>query len=88
MVPFAATIITFLSQMPDLNAHSRADTVRGALLVALSASAFGAMVIFGRYAYAGGTDVLGLLTLRFLIGGTLLAAIAYRRGVRWPRGRG
>ncbi|WP_116136161.1 DMT family transporter [Trinickia diaoshuihuensis] len=73
--------------MPDLNAHSRADMVRGALLVALSASAFGAMAIFGRYAYAGGTDVLGLLTLRFVIGGTLLAAIACRRGVRWPRGR-
>ncbi|RDU96485.1 DMT family transporter [Trinickia dinghuensis] len=66
---------------------ARADTLRGALLVALSASAFGAMAIFGRYAYAGGTDVLGLLTLRFLIGGTLLAAIAHRRGVQWPRGR-
>jgi drug/metabolite transporter (DMT)-like permease len=73
--------------MPDLADHSRADTLRGALLVALSAGAFGAMPIFGRYAYAGGTDVLGLLTLRFLIGGTLLAAIAWRRGVRWPRGR-
>jgi drug/metabolite transporter (DMT)-like permease len=57
------------------------------LLVALSASAFGAMAIFGRYAFGGGTDVLGLLTLRFLIGGTLLAAVAHRRGVRWPRGR-
>lgn len=79
--------ITIRFSMPDLHAHSRADTARGALLVALSASAFGAMAIFGRYAYAGGTDVLGLLTLRFVIGGTLLAAIAYRRGVRWPRGR-
>lgn len=73
--------------MPSLDTHSRADTVRGALLVALSASAFGAMAIFGRYAYAGGTDVLGLLTLRFLIGGTVLAACAHRRGVVWPRGR-
>lgn len=71
----------------DSRSHSRADTLRGALLVALSASAFGAMAIFGRYAYAGGTDVLGLLTLRFGIGGTLLAAVAYRRGVLWPRGR-
>ncbi|MGN6084439.1 DMT family transporter [Trinickia sp.] len=73
--------------MPSPDTHSRADTVRGALLVALSASAFGAMAIFGRYAYAGGTDVLGLLTLRFLIGGAVLAAVAYRRGVVWPRGR-
>ena len=67
--------------------HSRADTVRGALLVALSAGAFGAMAIFGRYAYAGGTDVLGLLTLRFVIGGGVLAAVARHRGVIWPRGR-
>ncbi len=73
--------------MPSFDTPSPADTVRGALLVTLSASAFGAMAIFGRYAYAGGTDVLGLLTLRFLIGGTLLAAIAHRRGVRWPHGR-
>ncbi|WP_206953230.1 DMT family transporter [Trinickia acidisoli] len=73
--------------MRSPDTHPRADTVRGALLVALSASAFGAMPIFGRYAYAGGTDVLGLLTLRFLIGGTLLAAVACRRGVAWPRGR-
>lgn len=63
------------------------DTLRGALFVALSASAFGAMAIFGRLAYAGGTDVLGLLTLRFLVGGGLLAAVARRRGVVWPRGR-
>jgi drug/metabolite transporter (DMT)-like permease len=73
--------------MPFSETPSPADTVRGALLVALSASAFGAMPIFGRYAYAGGTDVLGLLTLRFLIGGALLTAVARRRGVPWPRGR-
>lgn len=76
-----------LSLMPSSDSRSSADTVRGALLVALSASAFGAMAIFGRYAYAGGTDVLGLLTLRFVIGGTLLAAVARRKGVLWPRGR-
>jgi drug/metabolite transporter (DMT)-like permease len=66
---------------------TRADTLRGALLVALSASAFGAMAIFGRFAYAGGADVLGLLTLRFVIGGALLTVIARRRGIEWPRGR-
>ena len=66
---------------------ARADALRGALFVALSASAFGAMPIFGRYAYAGGADVLGLLTLRFLIGGGILAAVACRRGVAWPCGR-
>jgi drug/metabolite transporter (DMT)-like permease len=45
------------------------------------------MAIFGRYAYAGGTDPLGLLTLRFGIGGVVLAFIAKQRGVVWPRGR-
>lgn len=73
--------------MNSLSASSRAEVVRGALLVALSASAFGAMAIFGRYAYAGGTDVLGLLTLRFLICGVVLGVVAKQRGVTLPRGR-
>jgi drug/metabolite transporter (DMT)-like permease len=64
-----------------------ADTVRGALFVALSAAGFGAMAIFGRYAYAGGTDVLGLLTTRFVIAGLTLAAVAKARGVAWPSAR-
>jgi drug/metabolite transporter (DMT)-like permease len=68
-------------------AASPNNALRGALLVALSASAFGAMAIFGRFAYAGGTDVLGLLTLRFVIGGAALALVAAKRGVVWPRGR-
>ncbi|MDN7606732.1 DMT family transporter [Burkholderia multivorans] len=68
-------------------ARSSSAALQGALYVALSAAAFGAMAIFGRYAYAGGVDVLGLLTVRFAIGGTVLAAIAWRRGVVWPRGR-
>lgn len=66
---------------------SRTDTLYGAALVALSAAAFGAMPIFGRFAYAGGTDVLGLLTLRFVIGGVVLAWVARHRGVVWPKGR-
>ncbi|WP_207004326.1 DMT family transporter [Trinickia mobilis] len=67
--------------------HPHAETVRGAAFVALSAIAFGAMAIFGRYAYAGGADVLGLLIVRFAIAGGVLAFIAVRRGVVWPRGR-
>ncbi len=73
--------------MTALSASARTETLFGALLVAVSASAFGAMPIFGRYAYAGGTDVLGLLTLRFGIGGIVLAVVAQQRGVVWPRGR-
>ncbi|AIO76859.1 DMT family transporter [Burkholderia multivorans] len=68
-------------------ARSSSAALQGALYVALSAAAFGAMAIFGRYAYAGGVDVLGLLIVRFAIGGTVLAAIVWRRGVVWPRGR-
>ena len=66
---------------------SRIDALYGAAFVALSAAAFGAMAIFGRYAYAGGADVLGLLTLRFVIGGAVLGWTAHRRGVVWPKGR-
>lgn len=66
---------------------SRIDTLYGAAFVALSAAAFGAMAIFARYAYAGGTDVLGLLTLRFAIGGAILGWTARRRGMVWPKGR-
>jgi len=65
--------------------HPRAETLRGAAFVALSAIAFGAMPIFGRYAYAGGVDVLGLLTMRFAIAGFVLVFVAIRRGVVWPR---
>jgi len=67
--------------------HSRVETVRGAAFVALSAIAFGAMAIFGRYTYAGGADVLGLLIVRFAVAGAVLALIAIRRRVVWPRGR-
>ncbi|QCU29942.1 DMT family transporter [Burkholderia pseudomallei] len=72
--------------MPFIADSSRA-ALRGVLYVALSAVAFGAMAIFGRYAYAGGADVLGLLIVRFSIAGALLVAVARRRRVRWPRGR-
>ncbi|AJX33237.1 DMT family transporter [Burkholderia oklahomensis] len=68
-------------------AEAPSAALRGALYVALSAAAFGAMAIFGRYAYAGGADVLGLLIVRFSIAGALLAVIARRRRVSWPRGR-
>ncbi len=74
-------MVTALAQAPSSAA------VRGALFVALSAVAFGAMAIFGRYAYAAGVDVLGLLIVRFGIGGALLALIAWRRGVAWPGAR-
>lgn len=61
--------------------------LQGALLVALSAAAFGALPILARQAYAGGVDLYGMLVSRFAIGAVLLALIAVARGARWPRGR-
>jgi drug/metabolite transporter (DMT)-like permease len=61
--------------------------LHGALLVATSAAAFGALPILARLAYAAGVDLYGILVLRFAIGAALLALVALARGVRWPRGR-
>lgn len=61
--------------------------LHGALLVALSAAAFGALPILARQAYAAGVDLYGLLVPRFAIGAALLALLAALRGARWPRGR-
>jgi drug/metabolite transporter (DMT)-like permease len=63
------------------------DRVWGALLVALSATAFGAMAIFARFAYADGTDVVAVLFLRFTIAAALMSAFVVASGRRWPRGR-
>ncbi len=47
------------------------DHLRGTFLAALSAACFGALGIFGRYAYEGGANVTTLLAVRFTAG-TLL----------------
>jgi drug/metabolite transporter (DMT)-like permease len=60
---------------------------RGLTLVLVSAVAFGAMAIFGRFAYAGGADVVGVLISRFTIAGLLLAAVMAVTRRPWPRGR-
>lgn len=73
-------------------AHPTLDRAReklaGVLLIALSASAFGAMAIFARYAYEAGADVYGLLTVRFTLAAVALAAVMRLRGIGlppWPR---
>jgi drug/metabolite transporter (DMT)-like permease len=63
------------------------DRVCGALLVALSAAAFGAMAILARFAYADGADVVAVLFLRFAIAAALMSAFIVASGRRWPRGR-
>lgn len=59
----------------------------GALYVAISATAFGAMAIFARQAYAGGADVMAVLLLRFVIAAVLMTSFMFVTGRRWPRGR-
>jgi drug/metabolite transporter (DMT)-like permease len=59
----------------------------GALLIAVSAIAFGAMAIFGKLAYAEGIRLESLLFLRFALAGSFLAAVMVATRTPWPRGR-
>ena len=59
----------------------------GIAYVVASATAFGAMAIFARYAYADGVDTATLLALRFVIAGAFLIGTCAIAGVAWPRGR-
>lgn len=63
--------------------HAR-DKLAGVLLIALSASAFGAMAIFARFAYAAGADVYGLLAVRFLLAAIAMGFVMRARGISLP----
>ena len=63
-------------------AHRR--SARADLLLVTSAVSFGALPIFGRFAYANGMNVQSLLATRFLVAGLILAAISLLRGVSLP----
>jgi drug/metabolite transporter (DMT)-like permease len=63
------------------------DRLRGALYVAVSAAAFGAMAIFVRYAYGSGAEVVSVLFLRFLIAAVLMSGAMLATGRRWPSRR-
>jgi hypothetical protein len=65
--------------------HAR-DKLAGVLLIALSASAFGAMAIFARFAYAAGADVYGLLAVRFLLAAIAMGFVMRARGSACRRG--
>ena len=56
----------------------------GALLVAVSATAFGAMPIFGVRAYADGTSTWALLTVRFGVAAAVMAVVLRARGIPLP----
>jgi drug/metabolite transporter (DMT)-like permease len=59
----------------------------GIILIILSASTFGSLAIFGRFAYAAGMDTATLMFLRFSLSALLMAALLFARGEAWPRGR-
>ena len=57
----------------------------GALNVALSATCFGAMAIFAKFAYLGGADVVAVLSMRFTIAAVVMWLVMRQRGIGWPR---
>ena len=58
----------------------------GVFWIVLSASGFGAMPIFAKYAYADSVDLPTLLFLRFSLAGALMALLMFARQLRWPQG--
>jgi drug/metabolite transporter (DMT)-like permease len=59
----------------------------GALLIIISATSFGTLAIFGRYAYADGMDTFTILALRFTFAAALMAILLIARREPFPRGR-
>ena len=60
---------------------------QGVLLAALSAASFGVMPILTKIAYRDGASALGVLSIRFVLAGVLLLALAWSLRLALPRGR-
>ncbi|MET0822289.1 MAG: DMT family transporter [Aeromicrobium sp.] len=60
------------------------ERLTGALLVALSASAFGSMAIFGVWAHDDGIGTPALIFVRFALASVVLAGVMWVRGVSLP----
>ncbi|MBV6396638.1 MAG: hypothetical protein HFACDABA_02238 [Anaerolineales bacterium] len=59
----------------------------GIILIAISATGFGTLAIFGRFLYAAGLDTLTLLFFRFALSASVLTVILLLRREPLPRGR-
>lgn len=57
----------------------------GFLWVVTSATGFGAMPVFAKYAYSGGVDLPSMLFLRFSFAGIVLAIWVFLKRGAWPR---
>lgn len=71
------------ASVSDIPGNAR-DKFAGVLLIALSASAFGAMAIFARFAYAAGADVYGLLAVRFVLAAIAMGVVLRVRRIGLP----
>ncbi|TMS59585.1 DMT family transporter [Imbroritus primus] len=67
-----------------LSTGSTRDALFGVILIAVSATCFGAMAVLARFAYASGADVVGLLVVRFSVATLALAGIMWLRGTPLP----
>lgn len=67
--------------------RARSAALRGRIAAAASGICFGAIGIFALTAYRDGADILGLLPLRFLVAGSVLALAATAIGESWPSRR-
>ncbi len=65
----------------------RMNRVVGIGLIVISAAAFGALPIFGRFAYADGLDVTTMMFLRFSAAAILMLGWMAIRKIPFPRGR-
>lgn len=59
----------------------------GIILIAISATSFGTLAIFGRYAFSNGIDTFTLLFLRFSVSAVLMGVLLILRGESLPRGK-
>jgi drug/metabolite transporter (DMT)-like permease len=59
----------------------------GIILIAISATGFGTLAIFGKFLYADGLDTLTLLFLRFAFAASVMTVILILRREPLPRGR-
>ena len=59
----------------------------GIILIVISATSFGTLAIFGRYAFANGIDTFTLLFLRFSVSAVLMGGLLILRRESLPRGK-
>jgi drug/metabolite transporter (DMT)-like permease len=70
-----------------LTVETGVRTLRGSLLILVSAVCFGSLALCARLAYADGVDTATLLAVRFVLAALVLGAPLAARRIALPRGR-